>query len=320
VLEELAMEVKQLGTELRRATFVIAESDLNDPRFVGKREAGGYGLDAAWADDWHHALHTVLTGERTGYYEDFGSLEQLAKALRQAWVYDGEWSRFRQKTRGRKAAVEIPAHAFVITAQNHDQVGNRAAGDRLVAQVGEGALKTAAAFLLTAPFTPMLFQGEEWASSSPFQYFTDHDQELGKAVSEGRRREFAAFGWNPDHVPDPQDPQAFDRSKLAWSEIDEPFHRRMLDWYHALIQLRRRLPFPQSSSVQVVVDAHTRTVAFDRDRIRVRANLGETTWVIPVAGDDRLLMASEAAIRTDGGCVRVPPSSVVILESSPARA
>jgi maltooligosyltrehalose trehalohydrolase len=320
VLEQLASEVKKLGAQLRRATFVIAESDLNDPRFVGKRDAGGYGLDAAWADDWHHALHTVLTGERTGYYEDFGSLDQLAKALRQAWVYDGEWSTHRQKTRGRKAPAGIPTHAFVIAAQNHDQVGNRATGDRLAAQVDEDALKAAAALLLTAPFTPMLFQGEEWAASSPFQYFTDHDPALGKAVRDGRRREFAAFGWNPDVVPDPQDPHAFGRSKLAWSEIEEPLHRRMLDWYQALIQLRRRLPFPQGGGARVDVDAHARTVAFDRDRISVRVNLGETTWVVPVAGSDRLLMASDPAIRTDGGCVRVPPSGVVILESSPAGA
>ena len=320
VLEQLGIEVKKLGAELRRAAFVIAESDLNDPRFVGKRESGGYGLDAAWADDWHHSLHTVLTGEKTGYYEDFGSLEQLAKALRQAWVYDGEWSIHRQKTRGRKAAAGIPAHAFVIATQNHDQVGNRATGDRLAAQVDEGALKAASALLLTAPFTPMLFQGEEWAASSPFLYFTDHDPELGKAVSEGRRREFAAFGWNADHVPDPQDPQAFDRSKLVWSEIDEALHSRMLDWYQALIQLRRRLPFPQGGSPRVDIDADARTVAFDRDRISVRVNLGDTEWVVPVAGTDRLVMASDPAIHTDGGCVRVPPSSVVILESSPASA
>ena len=319
VLEQLAMEVEQLGAELRRATFVIAESDLNDPRFVGKREDGGYGLDAAWADDWHHALHTVLTGERTGYYEDFGTFDQLAKALRQAWVYDGEWSSHRQKTRGRKAAASIPAHAFVIAAQNHDQVGNRAAGDRLAVKVGEGALKAAAALLLTAPFTPMLFQGEEWATGSPFQYFTDHDSELGIAVSEGRRREFAASGWNPELVQDPQDPQTFDRSKLVWSEIDEPFHRRMLDWYQALVQLRRRLPIPEGE-VRVDVDADARTVAYRRDRISVIVNLGESAWVVPVAGSDRLLMASDPAILTDGGCVRVPPSNVVILESSPTGA
>ena len=139
-------------------------------------------------------------------------------------------------------------------------------------------------------------------------------------MSEGRRREFAAFGWNPDHVPDPQDPQAFDRSKLVWSEIDGPLHRRMLDWYQALIQLRRRLPFPQGGSPRVDIDAEARTVAFDRDRISVKVNLGETAWVVPMAGTDRLLMASDPAIRTDGGCVRVPPSSVVILESSPAGA
>jgi maltooligosyltrehalose trehalohydrolase len=319
VLEQLATEVNKLGAELRRATFVIAESDLNDPRLVGRREAGGYGLDAAWADDWHHALHTVLTGEKAGYYQDFGSLDQLAKALRQAWVYDGEWSGHRQRTRGRKAAAGIPAHAFVIAAQNHDQVGNRATGDRLAAKVGEGALKAAAALLLTTPFTPLLFQGEEWAATSPFQYFTDHDPGLGKAVSEGRRREFAASGWNPDQVPDPQDPQAFDRSKLVWSEVDEPFHQRMLEWYQALVQLRHRLPISQGE-VRVEVDPDARTVWFQRDRMSVKVNLGETAWVVPVAEGDRLLMASDPTIRTDGGSVSVPPSSVVILESHPARA
>ena len=319
VLEQLGMEVKELGAELRRATFVIAESDLNDPRLVSKPEAGGYGLDAAWADDWHHALHTVLTGESTGYYEDFGSFDELAKALRQAWVYDGEWSSHRQRTRGRKAPKAVPAHAFVIAVQNHDQVGNRATGDRLAGKVDEGALKAAAALLLTAPFTPLLFQGEEWAASSPFQYFTDHDPELGKAVSEGRRREFAASGWKVDDVPDPQDARTFDRSKLVWSEIDDPFHRRMLGWYQELIQLRRRLPIPQGQ-VQVDVDPDARTLAFQRDRISVMLNLGETTWVVAVAGSDRLLMASDPAIRTDGGCVRMPPSSVVILEVGPAGA
>ena len=319
VLEQLANEVEALGTELKRATFVIAESDLNDPRFVRGRDAGGYGLDAAWSDDWHHAMHSTLTGERTGYYEDFGSLEILAKALRQGWAYDGEWSAHRQKFRGGSTSG-LPAHAFVIALQNHDQVGNRAAGDRLGALVQEGALKAASALLLTSPFTPLLFQGEEWAASSPFQYFTDHaDPGLGKAVSEGRRREFARFGWDPDRVPDPQDPRTFDRSKLVWGELDEPFHQRMLDWYRELVRLRRRLAAPRGSageSVQVRVDAEAQTVAFERDGISVRVNLGVHDWVCPISGGDRLLMASEAAIRPNGGSLCVPPSSVVILESS----
>ncbi len=319
VLEQLASEVEALGTELQRATLVIAESDLNDPRFVRGRDAGGYGLDAAWSDDWHHAMHATLTGERTGYYEDFGSLEILGKALRQAWAYDGEWSAHRQKLRGGSTSG-LPAHAFVIALQNHDQVGNRASGDRLGALVLEGALKAAAALLLTSPFTPLLFQGEEWAASSPFQYFTDHtDPGLGKAVSEGRRREFARFGWDPDRVPDPQDPRTFDRSKLVWGELDEPFHRRMLDWYRELVRLRRRLGAPRGSAgvgVQVQIDAQAQTVAFERDGISVRVNLGVRDWVCPISGGDRLVMASEATIRPNGGSLCVPPSSVVILESS----
>jgi maltooligosyltrehalose trehalohydrolase len=319
ILAQLAAEIEALGDELRRATFVIAESDLNDSRFVRSRDAGGYGFEAAWADDWHHAMHAALTGERTGYYEDFGSMEILAKALRQGWAYDGEWSAHRRKMHG-GSTVGLPPKAFVIAVQNHDQVGNRAAGDRLAALVDEGALKAAATLLLTAPFTPMLFQGEEWAASSPFQYFTDHaDPKLGKAVSEGRRREFARFGWDAERVPNPQDPRTFDRSKLAWGELDEPFHRRMLEWYRELIRLRRRLPAPGGSAgggVRVQVDAESRTVAFDRDRLSVRVNFGEKDWVSAISDGERVLMASDQAIRQDGGCVSVPPSNVVILASS----
>jgi maltooligosyltrehalose trehalohydrolase len=321
VLEQLATEVDALSSELRRATFVIAESDLNDPRYVRSRDAGGFGLDAAWSDDWHHALHTALTGERTGYYEDFGSLEILSKVLRQAWAYDGEWSTHRQKIRGGSTAG-LPAHSFVIALQNHDQVGNRATGDRLGALVKEGALKAAAALLLTAPFTPMLFQGEEWAASSPFAYFTDHaDPRLGQAVSEGRRSEFARFGWDPDRVLDPQDPQTFGRSKLIWAELDVPFHHRMLEWYRKLILLRRRLATPRGSAgegLHVEVDQQARTVAFQRDRIIVNVNLGERDWACAMSGSDRLLMASDPAIKPHDGSLCMPPSSVVILESSSA--
>jgi maltooligosyltrehalose trehalohydrolase len=321
ILAQLAMEVEAVGDDLHRATFVTAESDLNDPRFVRDRTAGGYGLQAAWSDDWHHAMHATLTGERTGYYEDFGSMEILAKALRQAWAYDGEWSAHRQKIRG-GSTTGLPPSAFVIAVQNHDQVGNRAAGDRLAALVDEGALKAAAALLLTSPFTPMLFQGEEWAASSPFQYFTDHrDPDLGKAVSEGRRREFARFGWDPNGVPDPQDPRTFGRSRLVWGELDTPFHHRMLKWYRELIRLRRRLLAPRhlaGDDVRVQVDAEMRRVAFDRHRLSVRVNFGEKDWVSSMSEGARVLMASDPAIRQDGGCVSVPPSNVVILESSTA--
>ena len=316
ILEQLALEVERQAAALRRSIFVIAESELNDPRFVRNRDAGGYGLDAAWADDWHHSLHSALTAERTGYYEDFGSLEKLGKALRQAWVYDGEWSRHHQKIRGRRAR-DLPSHRFVIAVQNHDQVGNRATGDRMSALVDEGSLQAAAALLLTAPFTPMLFQGEEWAASSPFQYFTDHaDPDLGAAVREGRRREFAAFGWLPEAVPDPQDRATFDRSKLVWDELDEPYHRRILDWYRALIELRRRLPVRRDSAgIHAEVDDDLRTIVFERDGISVRVNLGKAEWISSISEGDRVLMSSVSQIKTSARSICLPPSSVVILET-----
>jgi len=318
ILAQLTVEVEALSDHLQRATFVTAESDLNDPRFVRSRADGGYGFHSAWSDDWHHAMHATLTGERTGYYEDFGSMEILAKALRQAWAYDGEWSAHRQRIRG-GSTLGLPPEAFVIATQNHDQVGNRAAGDRLAALVDEGTLKAAAALLLTSPFTPMLFQGEEWAASSPFLYFTDHsDPDLGKSVSEGRRREFARFGWDPNGVPDPQDFRTFARSKLLWDELDAPFHHRMLEWYRGLIRVRRRLAAHgdlAGGAVRVQVDAEMRTVAFNRHRLSVRVNFGEEDWISEIADGAHVLMASDPAVRNDRGCVVVRPSNVVILES-----
>ncbi len=317
ILEQLAVEVDGLSSELGRTSFLIAESDANDPRLVRSLADGGYGLDAVWSDDWHHALHVALTGERTGYYEDFGSLDLFGKALRQAWVYDGVWSARRRRIRGAKA-TGVPNHRFLIAAQTHDQVGNRAAGDRLAALVDEGSLKIAATLLLLAPFTPMLFQGEEWASSSPFLYFTDHeDPELGNAVRDGRRREFAAFGWDPGAVADPQDASTFERSKLNWHEREEPFHRRVLEWYQAMIALRRRLPATPGivgKAVDVELDGALRQIVFQRDSISVRVNLGETDWHFSLPDGGRLLMASEPNLSVRGDMLCLPPSSVAVFE------
>ena len=317
ILEQLALEVDELGEDLHRQTFLIAESDANDPRLVRSRDVGGHGLDGVWSDDWHHALHGVLTGERAGYYQDFGSLEMLGKALRQAWVYDGVWSARRQRTRGRKA-TGVASHSFVIAAQNHDQVGNRATGDRLAGLVDEGRLKIAATLLLLAPFTPMLFQGEEWAASSPFLYFTNHsDPEVGNAVREGRRREFAAFGWDPDQIPDPQDASTFERSRLNWNELEEPFHRRMLDWHRAMIGLRKGISRPQDQAghgVHVQVDDELSRIEFARDAISVHINLGEDDWQVPLSEGMHLLIASDPSTRPSGGTLCLPPSSVAILE------
>jgi len=241
LLEQLSVSVEALAAELGRPLWLIAESDLNAPRFVEPPGRGGYGLAAAWADEWHHALHAALTGERDGYYADFGPLPLLAKALRQAWVYDGIWSPQRQRTFGRPPSA-LHGSQFVVSAQNHDQVGNRAAGERLGHLVKPEQLRSAAALLLSAPFVPLLFQGEEWAASTPFPYFTDLDPELGARVTAGRAQEFAAFGWRPEDIPDPQDPATFASAVLRWDERDEPEHAAMLAWYRELIARRRATP------------------------------------------------------------------------------
>jgi maltooligosyltrehalose trehalohydrolase len=314
VLSSLWSEVHALAGALGRTVFVIAETDTNDVQYVRSVEAGGYGLDAAWSDDWHHCLHAALSGERAGYYRHFGSLDLLGAALSDGWVYDGPRAARRNLTR--RQTRDVAPHQLVVAAQNHDQVGNRMTGDRLPALVDEGRARIAAALLLTTPFTPMLFQGEEWAAGSPFQYFTDHaDPGLGEAVSAGRRREFAAFGWNPNHVPDPQDPATFERSKLDWGELRTARHRRMLEWYRALLGLRARLP-RSARSTGVEVDEGSGHLVFHRDGISVAVNLGETDWRWPAPEGVRLVLASEPSIDSGGGALCLPPSSVAIVETS----
>jgi maltooligosyltrehalose trehalohydrolase len=203
---------------------------------------GGYGLDAQWSDDFHHALHAALTGERSGYYADFGRLSQIATALRSVFVYAGQYAPSRRRVHGRPPGA-VPGWRFLGYLQNHDQVGNRAVGERIGHLTSTERVKAGAALVLTAPFVPMVFMGEEWGASSPFQYFTDHpDAEVGRAVREGRRREFATFGWDPAEVPDPQAPETFLRSKLDWAELERPLHAEMLAWYRSLIALRRSHP------------------------------------------------------------------------------
>ncbi len=231
-LEQLSTEVETLGATLGRRLVLIAESDLNDSRIVIPRDCGGFGMDAQWSDDFHHALFAVLSREKpAGYYSDFGSFAQLAKAMEQTFVYDGIFSPYRNRIHGRTAG-NLSQHRFLGFIQNHDQVGNRAVGDRISQSAGIDRAKIAAALVLLGPFIPMMFQGEEWASSSPFLYFADHqDRELARQVSEGRRREFLAFGWDPATIPDPESRATFERSKLKWDELAEPTHSAMLDWY-----------------------------------------------------------------------------------------
>jgi maltooligosyltrehalose trehalohydrolase len=317
-LEQLGNEVKDLAARIGRSLVVIPESDLNDPRLIWPLERGGFGLDAQWSDDFHHALHTVLTGERAGYYRDFGAMADLAKALCQAYVYDGRHSVHRRRRHGRPP-VGLSGQRFLGFAQNHDQVGNRARGERLSQLVSVGRLKTAAAFVFASPFVPMLFQGEEWGASTPFLYFTDHPEpELATAVREGRRKEFAAFGWNPEDVPDPQARETFERSKLNWSELPREPHAGLLHWHRQLIQLRQREPAltdGRLDSVQTRFDESARWFVFERGPITVACNLANRPQRVPLrAGKRALLLASERAIQVDDSAVNLPPDAVAVMK------
>jgi maltooligosyltrehalose trehalohydrolase len=240
ILKEMSDAVHTESERLGRRALLIAESDLNDSRIIAPSTEGGYGLDAQWSDDFHHALHTVLTGERTGYYEDFGQLAHLATALQDGFVYAGRHSPHRRRRHG-NSVRHRPPQQLIICAQNHDQIGNRAWGDRLSTLIAWEALKTAAAAVLLAPQTPMLFMGEEYGETAPFQYFVDHsDTDLNQAVREGRKREFAAFGWT--EVPDPLDESTFERSRLQLDATHDERQKGLLAWYRRLIHLRKTLP------------------------------------------------------------------------------
>jgi maltooligosyltrehalose trehalohydrolase len=298
---------------------LIAESDLNDPRVVTPREAGGMGMDAQWSDDFHHALFTALNSEpEVGYYGDFGKLGQLAKAIERAFVYDGIYSKYRRRAHGRPVG-NLSLHRFLGFIQNHDQVGNRATGDRIVEIVGRQRAKIAAALVFTSPFVPMIFQGEEWAASSPFQYFANHeDPELAHAVSEGRKEEFAAFGWDPEVIPDPEDRATFDRSKLNWAEANDGKHGEMRAWYKDLIRLRRTMPClndGQPGHTHVAYSEEDKWLRIERGSITVLCNLGSghRTFAAPCAA--RMVLASEREVAVDGATVNLPPDSVAILQS-----
>ena len=319
LLEELAAEVDALAAHLRRPLTLIAESDLNDPKVVTPRGCGGYGLAAQWDDDIHHCLHATLTGERQGYYGDFGSLATLAKVHTRVFEHDGTWSSFRQRHHGR--AVDrsaVPGWRFVTFLQDHDQVGNRATGDRLAATVSRRRLEIGAAVLLTGPFTPMLFMGEEWAASTPWQYFTDFgDPDLGQAVSEGRRGEFAEHGWSADALPDPQDRSTFERSRLDWTELERSPHYEMLAWYRALIRLRRAHPDltdPRLERVAVDYDEGAGWFVLHRGRLRVVVNLAEHSQQVPLdRSANRVLVASGRCSPVAAG-VELETETVAIVE------
>ena len=311
LLEELAVEVHRLG----RPVTLIAESDLNDPRLIRDREAGGYGLNAQWSDDFHHGLHVALTGERTAYYSDFSGLADVATALERGYVYDGRFSAHRDRRHGRPLGG-LPGHRLLGYAQNHDQIGNRARGDRLSHQCGHRLAAVGAVITLTSPFVPMLFQGEEWAASTPFPYFTDHqDEALAAAVRLGRRREWAAFGWDPAEIPDPQDPATFAAAKLRWDERAEEPHTGMLDLHRRLLRLRAATPALTDGRLDLVTataDESAGTLVVERGDVVVVANTSAEEQLLDAYG------GAEVAVATDdvepiAGRVRMHPTSAAVL-------
>ncbi len=321
-LEELSGTVDVLSEDVGRPLFLVAESGLGDPRLITSRKENGLGLHAQWNDDFHHALHTSLTGETQGSYGDFARapLAALAKTLTGGFFHDGTYSTFRGRCHGRPLdRTRVSAHRLLGYAQTHDQVGNRTQGDRLSATLSPGLLACAAALTLTAPFTPMLFMGEEWAANTPWQFFADPtDPQPAKAVRRGMRREFAAHRCAEEDVPDPQDPATRDRSCLDWSEPENGLHARVLAWYRELIALRHAqsdLPDPDLADVKVAYDEGARWLAFRRGDVKVAVNLGREPASIPLGTGHARVLAAWEPVEVPGadGLLSLPGESCVVL-------
>lgn len=323
LLEQLSEAVAELSGQLGRRLVLVAESDRNDPRLVQPRDEGGLGIDAHWNDDFHHAVHVALTGEQDSYYVDYGGLEPLAEALRHAWVYRGQYSEFRERHHGREPEG-VPGHRFVGYVQNHDQIGNRARGERASHLLSPARLRIAAAMVMTAPFVPMLFQGEEWGASAPFPYFADHrhDQGLADAVRQGRMDEFATFGWSPDEVADPEDPTTFRSAVLDLDEASREPHASLLAWYHDLIALRAAEPCLRDGDLDAVLTDHDeglRTLSVQRGTVGLALNLGTRPATVALPGGTaatEVLLSSAPGVILADGSVALPPDSVAILRAA----
>jgi maltooligosyltrehalose trehalohydrolase len=323
LLEEMAIEVAALSAHQRRPLTLIAESDLNDPLLITPREARGYGLDAQWSDDFHHAVHVALTRETAGYYADFEPLSALAKVYEKGFFHDGTFSSFRDREHGVPIDTDaMPTWRLVVCTQNHDQIGNRAIGDRITETLDDDQLGCAALLTMAGPFTPMLFQGEEWAASTPFQFFTSHEEpDLAVATAEGRLQEFAHHGWGADVVvPDPQDPETFLRSKLDWSELFERRHARMLATYRSLIELRRRLPDltePAFEHTRCSVDEEARLFTMRRGQVVVVVNFGSEPATTEVERGLELRFETESGLDLAEGSLTLPGHAGALLAPLP---
>lgn len=314
LLAELADETSALAARLGRPLALIAESDRNDPLTVTPTSAGGLGQTMQWADDVHHALHAYLTGERHAYYVDFGSIETLDHALRNVFVHDGGFSTFRGKDWGAPVPAEVDRRRFVVFASNHDQVGNRAVGDRPISSLSPAAYATSLAVVLLGPFTPMLFMGEEYGEDAPFQFFTDHEGELGVAVTEGRIAEFATHGWAGDvTVPDPQDRATFENSRLVHAHDDAERYARVRAWVASCIGLRDRVRDPQAWVERPVRAWEPAPGALVMEGpVRVIANLSDARLEFRVDPTHRLL-GSWGEVSVLDGTATMPAHSVALV-------
>src|SRR3954451_149840 len=320
LLAQLSDETAALGERLGRPLSLVAESDLNAPRMIEPSGEGGLGMTAQWSDDLHHAVHSWLTGETRGYYVDFGSAEVVVRTLTRVFRHAGDFSTFRDADWGRPVdPTRHRGHRFLGYLQNHDQVGNRATGDRISASISPGRQAAGAALYLTSAFTPMIFMGEEWAASTPWQFFTDFpDPDLAAAVRNSRRSEFAEHGWDAEDVPDPQDPGTREASVLDWAEPAKDPHARMLAWYRALVALRRAEPDLQDDDLRAV---QAQAVGEDRLVVRRRhlvllVNLAEAAAEFDVPEEADVVLAWDR-VEPSGGRVSVPSDGVVLLRIIP---
>ena len=294
-LQELAERVEEFSASERRRFYLIAESDLNDSRVITPRVVGGYGIDAQWCDDFHHSVHTLLTGEKDGYYIDFGRIEHIVKSMREGFVYSGDYSEYRKRNHG-NSSKNRPADQFIVFSQNHDQIGNRMFGERLTRLVSFESLKLAAGTVLLSPYIPLLFMGEEYGEDTPFLYFVSHsDPVLIEAVRKGRREEFKAFAWKGE-PPDPQGFETFLHSKIHWEKRETGHHRVLSDFYKYLIELRKETPVLSNldkESLEVYgfegdkvlcmrrwrYDSHIFCIFnFNEEDINLRVSLPQGTW------------------------------------------
>ncbi len=319
LLKELAERTDDLSQALGRPLTLIAESDLNDPLLITPRTDGGYGLTAQWSDDYHHAAHVNLTGETSGYYADFDSLEALAKTMTRGFFHDGTFSSFRERNHGVPIdRATMPTWRLVTFTQDHDQIGNRAIGDRLTASLNADQQAIAAVLTVLSPFTPMLFMGEEWGATTPWQFFTSHPEpELGTATAEGRIAEFEKMGWDAAVVPNPQDLSTFTDSKLNWAELGEPAHARMFALYRELLALRRALPGltdPDFSSVSCDFDDDAKWFRMDRPGVSVAINFSDRPLEVP-APAGTIELATSGVPEQEPGLVRLDAHSAVVLRT-----